>query len=174
MATGQTSSPSGARQSGVRPAGHRPAPDCGFECITFLVGTSSAVRIWPLAKAARPCHQWWASSAPRSKLRRGVFPSMGMMSPAVTSVAAFIHVMKQREKASGSSAAKSRPKVSYEGIPCGSLRNERNQASLDLPIRARPSYRCPAGVSQKWKSESSPARRLPGRWLTWAAEQSWG
>jgi hypothetical protein len=62
----------------------------------------------------------------RSKLRRSVFPSMATTSPCVTSEMASTHRMKQREKVPGSSAARTRPKVSWDG----------NRVSIEM--RSRP------------------------------------
>src|SRR5690606_39484122 len=44
-----------------------------------------------------------------------------------------VQARKHRSKWSGSSAANTRPKVSWLGIPCGRLRNVENHPCLALP-----------------------------------------
>jgi hypothetical protein len=85
-------------------------------------------------RAARPASP---ARAPRSAL-----PSMGTTCPAVPGATACTQARKQAWKASGSSAAKTRPKVSWQGIPPGSGRKVRSQgsfASANVTIPTKPS-----------------------------------
>jgi hypothetical protein len=68
-----------------------------------------------------------------SKLPRTVLPSMATTSPLVTWAMDATQLVKQRPKASGSSILKSRPNVSWDGMPLGSSKNVRNHFSLAFP-----------------------------------------
>ncbi len=58
---------------------------------------------------------------------------MATTCPAVTRTVAWTQAKKRASKAAGSSAAKTRPKVSWEGMPLGRSRNWRRKVSLRRP-----------------------------------------
>ena len=84
---------------------------------------------------------WIAALPPAaSRLRRIVLPSMATSRPAEARSA--IHVMKYSSKAAGSSAAKTRPDMSCDGMPLDRSRKVLNHFFLHWPnsaTYARPS-----------------------------------
>jgi hypothetical protein len=71
-------------------------------------------------------------SHPCWKLRRKLLPSMATSFPPESSTSVAIQRRKTASKASGSSTAKTRPNVSWLGMPCGNSRKIFSQARLDL------------------------------------------
>ena len=65
--------------------------------------------------------------------RRTVLPSMATTSPGSNSATDRLQSMKHSWKRSGSKRENTSPKVSWEGIPLGRPRKERNHSSLLLP-----------------------------------------
>ena len=76
----------------------------------------------------------WIASVPsaRSHERRMGFPSRAITSPATVDNA-LIQVIKACWSAVGSSTAKTRPKVSCDGIPCASSKNSANNEACVSP-----------------------------------------
>ncbi len=58
--------------------------------------------------------------------RRRLLPSMAMISSPHASRTDSTHSRKQASKTSGDSSENTRPRVSWEGIPCGNSRNRRD------------------------------------------------
>ncbi len=71
-----------------------------------------------------------------SKDRRAVLPSMATTRPSVDSATACTHLTNPSCKARGLSSAKTRPKVSWEGMPLASSRKVRRNSSLLTPYLA--------------------------------------
>src|SRR5580704_16757541 len=71
-----------------------------------------------------------------SKERRAVLPSIATKRPSVASARACTHLMNPSCKALGLSKAKTRPKVSWEGMPYGSSRKVSRKSSLLMPYLA--------------------------------------
>ena len=97
----------------------------------------SSTLAWPNARPLAEAHTltMWMACLPRVRSweRRTVLPSMATTSPWVSWATAWTHSIKQRWNCSGSSRAKTSPKVSWEGIPLGSSRKVLNHSSLQLP-----------------------------------------
>ena len=68
-----------------------------------------------------------------SKLRRMLLPSTAISRPPEAPATADVQATKHRSKASGSRRAKTRPNVSWEGMPPGRSRNVLNHASFERP-----------------------------------------
>src|ERR1700676_3853544 len=69
----------------------------------------------------------------RSSVARAVLPSMATNWPSVLSCKASTHFRKQATKASPSTAANTRVKVSWQGVPSGNDKYFSSQARLLLP-----------------------------------------
>jgi hypothetical protein len=104
----------------------------GIAVISLLLPSTASCpnTIWlPRTKALTR----WAMpllSHARSKLRRMALPSIAISRPPDASASADTHATKHRSNASGSSAANTRPNVSWLGTPPGRPRNVLNHASL--------------------------------------------
>ena len=81
----------------------------------------------------------WSGFFPFRRLcqQRDVFPSIDIISwqslTSISSLNDWVHSIKHASKVDESSTEKTRPKVSWEGIPCGNSRNPRSQSSLLFP-----------------------------------------
>ena len=103
-----------------------------------LTASASAVATWPSTRPLAEAQALTRCSAalPRSRScdRRAVLPSIATI-PAGTSGPLTLRTQarKQARNSSGSSRAKTRPKVSCDGMPPGSARKVRSQASFAWP-----------------------------------------
>ena len=87
----------------------------------------------PLAVAHAPA--MWMGDLPfaLSAERRTVLPSIATTCHSVASQTRFVHSMKRSWKFRASMREKTRPKVSWDGIPLGSSRKVSNHSILALP-----------------------------------------
>lgn len=69
----------------------------------------------------------------RSIVRRKVLPSMAMCSPPTPSHSESSQAARLVPNSKGTSRRKTRPSVSWDGMPCGSLRNSLSQDSWASP-----------------------------------------
>ncbi len=109
----------------------------GIAVISFdLVSTAT----WPSVSRASQAQALTRCSgflpAAVSNEPRSVLPSMATTSPATAAPAASSHCWMQAINWAGSRRAKTRPKVSCEGIPLGKSRNVRKKSSLALLKRS--------------------------------------
>ncbi len=120
-----------------------------------LSSTATCPSTSPLASAQALTRCTAARPLARSCVRRSVFPSMATTCPAVGGATARTQAMNAAPKASGSSAAKTRPKVSWLGMPCGKARKVRSQGS-----RARPKVAMAVQPSPPQRTAHSPIVRI--------------
>lgn len=122
----------------VAPARASSRSSTGIAVIAFdLSSTATCPRTSPLAPAQALTRCSAACPSARSWERRRVLPSI-----ATTGATARVQAMKQWPNAAGSRRAKSRPKVSWLGMPWGRPWKVRGHASLVRPnaaIAAHPS-----------------------------------
>src|SRR6266446_2540573 len=105
---------------------------CGTARISFDLSetfTSPSVRRFSRAHALTTC----MASLPRSCERRTVFPSIATTSLGLSSTICLTHLRNDSSNAAGCSNAKTRPNVSWLGIPCGNSKYCLNQFSRDSP-----------------------------------------
>lgn len=118
----------------MHPSSASPRSKAGKAVIAF---DFAATATWPNTSrlvAAQALTRWSAAwPAPRSCERRSVLPSRATTSPAVCVTAARTHARKPGSNCRGSSAANTRPKGSCDGMPWGSARKVRSQASFACP-----------------------------------------
>jgi hypothetical protein len=96
----------------------------GIAVISLLsASTANWPNTTPLAEDQALIRWIAALSLERSKERRNVLPPIAIRSPGRTLANAPIQPWKHRSNASGRIAPNTRPKVSCQGIPCGSSRN---------------------------------------------------
>lgn len=130
------------------------------------VATCPSTRWLPWAQALT---MWTAAlAAAVSKERRRVLPSMAISRPPEACWRAFIQARKQASKPSGLMAAKTRPKVSWLGVPWGRSRKVASQSWWAFPQAST--------STQSWALDSTAMRAMAMRllrgWETLAARGS--
>ena len=94
---------------------------------------------------------------------RTVLPSIATTCPSAASQTRFVHSMKRSWKFRASMMEKTRPKVSWDGIPLGSSRKVSNQSSLAFPkVSISTQLSAPAMTAQMATAMMSPSLALSG------------
>jgi hypothetical protein len=112
---------------------------------------------------------WIAARSPAaSKLRRRVLPSIESV-PHSRPARAAVQDRKQRSKASGSRRAKTRAKVSWQGVASGRSRKVPNQSALARPKAATPTQ---SSAPQITAQIAMVTRAVSGYRLPWSLRGS--
>jgi hypothetical protein len=102
-------------------------------------------------------------SHPRSKLPRMLLPSTATRRPADSSTTDATQARKQRSNAAGSRRAKTRPKVSWDGMPPGRSRNVASHLCLQRPHSAT----CSHPSAPQTTAKIAITTRSCSLWVTW-------